>query len=671
MDQKKAGLLIVESRVENQAAFKRLLTDLDVALHFASNMVEAEHQLSSSLISALLISSDLSDNEGFQLANKMIGNAETRCIPIIFLLPHLSDEKRKIHKPLFEGADFLYKPVSEHILKEKVRHIIQIHENRELLRLRHDETEKLFKAENEGVLAVNNHGMVVLANAAAARMLGTTVTRLLGLYLETILEEAHHALTSDWHAHPIYQACKEGNVLHVKKSKFWRTDGLAFPASFAAVPVSQMGDMRIVFAFKELDHRNDQSKIAELSKRDHLTMLPNRQGIEELINDKIRSAKKNRHEMAVLLVNLDHFRYINEALGHDFGDKLLIDIARRLQMLVRGEDFVGRFGSDEFSIVLDRLENAENAGIVAKKIIADIAQPFLLDGYEINLGASIGIALFPSCGNSVKDLFKNAGFAVRRAKTLGRNVYQYFSLEMNTQTIQWLRMEQDFRRAMEVGQLNIEYETIADLVSGDTRALVPKLLWQHPQQGLIPEKVLLAMADEMDALKDLGNWMMHSSLRYFSAHLHPKNPLLFLELFSDQLAEADAVAVLTETVQKHGLQTESLVIVLAEKTLSSRIFDAEKKVKELRQAGFKIAIKDFGAGFASLTLFSRFTFEFIEMAETLMRDEDSKNISLQVVKSLIDLSHALKIQVIMPRQNGLDNITKQQLGCDYIQQPAL
>lgn len=673
MDQHKPGLLIVESRVENRDALKRLLTDLDVALHFAISMSEAEQHLAANIISGLLISSDLSDNEGFQLANKMNGSVETRCIPIIFFLPHLSAEKRKLHEHLFAGADFLYKPVSEPILKEKVRHIMQIHENRELLRVQHDATEKLFKAENEGVLAVNDQGVVVLANAAAARMLGSTVTRLLGLYLETILEEAHHALSSDWHAHPIYQACKEGNVLQVKKSKFWRTDGSSFPASFAAVPVNHMGEMNIVFAFKELDHRNDQSKISELSKRDHLTMLPNRQSIEELINDAIRKAKKNRHEMAVLLVNLDHFRYINEALGHDFADKLLMDIARRLQILVRGDDFVGRVGGDEFAIVLDRLENVENAGVVARKIIAEIAQPFLLEGHEVRLGASIGIALYPSCGNSVKDLLKHAGLAVKRAKALGRNVYQFFSLEMNTQAVQWLRMEQDFRRALEMGQVHLEYQNLVDQTSGEVIAMVPNLRWQHPQHGVISESTIIATAEEIDALAELGDCLLRNALPAFREHLRQHvdttSSQLFLELFSSQLIDVDSVATLVDHIQKHGLRTENIVIVLAEKTLGSRTFNAQKRVEELRQAGFKIAIKDFGLGFASLTLFNRITFEFIAIADVFMREEGDSAANLRVLKSIIDLAHALQIKVILLGKSHLNQETQDQLGFDFVQAP--
>ncbi len=672
MEHRKPDILIVDSLAENREAFVRLLADLDITLHLAANISDALNYLAANNISAVLISSDLSDNEGFQLVNKVLGSDETRHIPIILLLPHLSDEKRKLHEPLFAGIDFLYKPVSEQILREKIIQLMQLHENREMLKHRHDETEKLFKAAGEGVLAVNSNGVVVLANAAAGRMLGTTVTHLLGLYLETILEEAHHPLISAWHAHPIYQACREGSVLHVKKSRFWRTDGLAFSASFAAVPVSKMGDMDIVFAFKELDHRNDHTKLAELSKRDHLTTLPNRIRTEEVIEEVILKAKQDHHEMALLLVNLDHFRYINEGLGHELGDKLLMEVARRLQVLVRGEDFVGRLGSDEFPIVLDKLENAENAGVVAKKIIAEIAQPFLLEGHEVSLGASIGIAIFPSCGNSAKELLKNAALALKRAKVIGRNVYQFFSVEMNTHAVQWLRMEQDFRRAMVAGQIAIDYEPIIDVVSGVRIALVPKLIWQHPQQGLIPEKAVVSTAEEIDMLSILGDWVKQSSLHYLSDY-QPlqagEQPLvLFLELYNTQLAQDDFIPAFLAHLRQEGLVCERIVIVLAEKTFASRSFNCEAKVKLLRDAGFKIAIKEFGAGYGSLSLFNRIAFEFIEIAEIFTRDEQGSDSNQSVLKSIIDLSHRLGVKVVMKADENTDSSYLRTLQCDYIQQ---
>lgn len=672
MEYRKPDILIVDSLAENREVFSRLLADLDIALYLAANISDSLSYLAANNVSAVLISSDLSDNEGFQLINKILGGDETRHIPIILFLPHLSDEKRKLHEPLFAGIDFLYKPVSEQVLREKIIQLMQLHENREMLKYRHDESEKLFKAAGEGVLAINSNGVVVLANAAAGRMLGTTVTRLLGLYLETILEEAHHPLTSSWHMHPIYQACREGSVLHVKKSRFWRADGSAFSASFAAVPVSKMGDMDIVFAFKELDHRNDHSKLAELSKRDHLTALPNRVRTEEVIEEVILKAKQDHHEMAVLLVNLDHFRYINEGLGHELGDKLLMEVARRLQVLVRGEDFVGRLGSDEFPIVLDKLENAENAGIVAKKIIAEIARPFLLEGHEVSLGASIGIAIFPSCGNSANELLKNAALALKRAKVIGRNVYQFFSVEMNTHAIQWLRMEQDFRRALVAGQIAIDYESIVDVASGACIALAPKLIWQHPQQGLISEKAIVSTAEEVDMLSILGDWVKQNVFHSLSNDqllwTSEQPRVLFFELYGAQLAQDDFIPAFLTHLNQQGFTCEHIVIVLAEKTFSSRSFNCEEKVKLLREAGFKIAIKEFGAGYGSLSLFNRIAFEFIEIAEIFTRDEQGNDSNKFVLKSIIDLSHCLGVKVIMKANENTDSAYLRTLQCDYVQQ---
>ena len=675
MEYRKAEILIVDSIAENRDTCAHLLEDLDAAFYLSESMSHALAHVAANDVSALIISSDLSENEGFALINRLLASAETRHIPIILLLPHLSDEKRKLHETLFAGVDFLYKPVAEKALRMKVENLIQLHRNREVLKHRHDESEKLFKAFDEGVLGVNSSGVVVLANASAGRMLGTSSTQLLGLYLETILEEAHHKLTSQWSEHPIFQACQEGNILHVKKSKFWRTDGTVFNASFAAVPVSEMEDMDIVFAFKELNKRSSKSeKVDELSKRDHLTSLPNRVRSEEVIDKILIKAKQSRSEMAVLLVNLDHFRYINEGLGHEFGDRLLIEVARRLQVLVRGEDFVGRLGGDEFPIVLDNLDSTESAGIVARKIINEMAQPYLLDGHEVCLGASVGIAVYPSCGDTAHDLLKNAAMALKRAKVIGRNVYQYFTTEMNTQVVAWMRLEQDLRRAMDARQLTVNYEEISD-IGADTRiGLAPKVVWNHPQQGLLNDKTIVATADEIGLLSTLGDWVMDEALQYLYGYKQiqsDKNKVnLFLEIYHCQLAKDDFIPNLLASLHKYNLAPESIVIVLSEKVLVSRSNGAESKMVRLIQAGLKIAVKDFGSGYGSLALFNKFKFHFVEISDSLIETEPGNEVGEEVLKSLVALSHRLGVKVVMEANQNIDCGYLRDLSCNYMQEPT-
>ncbi|MBL4608504.1 MAG: diguanylate cyclase [Pseudomonadales bacterium] len=674
MDYRKAEILIVDSIAENRDTCAHLLEDLDAVFYLSESMTHALAHIAENDVSALVISSDLSENEGFALINRLLAGSETRHIPIILLLPHLSDEKRKLHEALFAGVDFLYKPVAEKTLRSKVEHLIQLHRNREVLKHLHDESEKLFKAADEGVLGIDSNGVVVLANASAGRLLGSTPTQLLGLYLETILEEAHHKLVSQWHEHPIYQACREGSILHVKKSKFWRTDGAVFNASFAAVPVSNMDEMDIVFAFKELNKRNERSeKVTALSNRDHLTSLPNRARSEEVIDEVLSKAKKNREEMAVLLVNLDHFRYINEGLGHDFGDRLLIEVARRLQILVRGEDFVGRLGGDEFPIVLENLDASENAGVVARKIINEMAQPYLLDGHEVSIGASVGIAVYPSCGNSGQELLKNAAMALKRAKVIGRNVYQYFTTEMNTQVVQWMRLEQDLRKAMEAKQVFIEYEEISDASTDIRVGLAPKIYWNHPDQGLLDEKTIVATADEIGLLAGLADWVLDEALQYLYGYQQiqsdGKKLNLFLEIYHCQLVKDDFLPKFLASLHKYNLAPENIVIVLSEKVLSSRSSSSESKMGKLIQAGLKIAVKDFGSGYGSLALFNKFKFHYVEIADSLTQSEPGNEVGEVVLKSLIDLSHRLDVKVVVAANQPAETNYLRNLHCDYIQKP--
>ena len=671
MEYRRAEILIVDSVDENRERYSELLAESDADLFLSSSMLDALSHVEKHDVSALIISSDLSEHDGFQLINNMLGSDETRHIPIILLLPHLSDEKRKLNPTLFAGVDHLYKPVAFTELRHKVQQLVQLHRYREIMKHRHDETEKLFKAGNEGVLGIDEKGLIIFANAAAGRMLGATSTTLLGIYLETLLEEAHHKLESQWHDHPIYNACQGGNVLQVKKSRFWRTDGLHFESSFAAVPVSEMDELKIVFAFKELDKRGENAeKQATLHKRDHLTQLPNRVRSEEVIEGVLEKAKQNKREMAVLLVNLDHFRYINEGLGHEIGDNVLIEVAKRLQILVRGDDFVGRLGGDEFPIVLENIDSAENAGLVAKKIIAEMAEPFLLDGHEISLGASVGIAVYPSCGTSATELLKNSAIALKRAKATSRNIYQYFTVEMNTQLVQWLRLEQDFRRAMNSTQLVLVYETIVSLDTNTRIGLVPLLQWHHPDQGILDEKTIIATADELGLLLILGKRVMQESLQYLCNYRQMQDSddqtRLFLEIYACQLEEDGFIELLLSGLNQYGLKAKNLVVVLAEKALSARSTDSVAVIKKLEDLGFEIAVKDFGAGYGSLALFSKFKFDFVQISEIYSHEVKSREVADEVLKSIISLSHRLGVKVVVNSTNENSGDELRKINCDYV-----
>ena len=671
MEYRRAEILIVDSVDENRERYGELLADCDANLFLSSSMADALSHVESHDVSALIISSDLSEYDGFQLINRMLGSDETRHIPIVLLLPHLSDEKRKLNPTLFAGVDHLYKPVEVTELRHKIQQLVQLHRYREIMKYRHDESEKLFKASNEGVLGIDDKGLVIFANAAAGRMLGATSTTLLGIYLETLLEEAHHKLESQWHEHPIYNACQSGNILQVKKSQFWRTDGLHFESSFAAVPVSEMDELKIVFAFKELEKRGENAeKQANLHKRDHLTQLPNRVRSEEVIEDVLEKAKQNKREMAVLLVNLDHFRYINEGLGHEIGDNVLIEVAKRLQVLVRGDDFVGRLGGDEFPIVLEHIDSAENAGLVAKKIIAEMAEPFLLDGHEISLGASVGIAVYPSCGTSANELLKNAAIALKRAKATGRNIYQYFTVEMNTQLVQWLRLEQDFRRAMSSSQLVLTYEKIVSLDTDVRIGLVPLLQWHHPEQGILDEKTILATADELGLLLELGKRVMQESLQYLYNYRKMQESddkiRLFLEVYACQLEEDGFMELLLSSLSQYELKSQNIVVVLAEKALAGRSVDSASVIRKLEELGFKIAVKNFGEGYGSLALFNKFKFDFVQISEIYSHGLKSREVADEVLKSIISLSHQLGVKVVVNSTNEGSGDELRKINCDYV-----
>lgn len=671
MQYRRPEILIVDDLEENRKVLSDNLSSIDADIYRASSGSEALDLVSKHDISMVILDTEMPEMNGFQVLNQLSSNEETQHIPVILLVSQLSHEKQRLYGSIVSLIDIVYKPINQQLFIAKIKKYLQLHQYREVVKHRHDENEKLLKAIHEGVLGIDSNGIILFANASAGRMLGTNPAQLLGVYLETLLEEPHHKAISEWSDHPIRKACLDGNILHVKNSSFRCKDGSKFKASFAAVPVSDMEGMEIIFAFKEIasDKKSDE-KLSELAHRDHLTGLPNRVNCEELIEKSIERAKEKNESMAVLILDLDHFRNINESLGHEMGDKLIKDVVERIKLAVRETDVIGRMGGDQFLSVTD-VKRPEDAAGVAHKIQDQLSKPFLLEGHEISISASIGIATFPTCGDTASELIKNADTAASRGKLFGGNNYQFFNVEMNTLSIDRLELESQFHYAIDRNELTAKVHRMCHLETDNLAGYKLDVVWNHSSKGAIEGHVFRELVDCTGMQVPIGKWSLKTGFSEFKKGIDSgtlsEDQTLMIDLAAIQLMQKDFVNDVMEDVKRYDLSAEKIIFLFEENAVLNRTHDCRKIIETLHQKGFKIAINNFGSGFASLSLIQSIPLDYIVIG-TVFSEMTSSTKAQVIVKSLVEMARQLNIVVVAQSDINVSRSLLSEVGIDYLLQ---
>lgn len=674
----KAKILLVDDEKHNHVIIAEMLALFDCEFVSAYSGKEAISVLGQGDIVGVLLDAEMPDMDGYQVLNQMQSDKDLCHIPTMLLTTHLSEKRQNLHSEITQAVDFINKPIKKEILFEKLRLIINHHRYRNVVRQLDDEDERLLKTRDEGVLGVDGDGVIVFCNAASVRMFDTTMSNLIGTYIETILEEPCHNVVSEWTKHPIYEACESGNILHVKKAKFYRCDSECFEASFAAVPVKKLEGMHSLFAIKEIKKDEEgQKKLASLSHRDHLTGLPTRVLFEDALSDGLNNAKHHDSHLAVLHVDLDHFRYINESLGHTMGDRLLIEASERLKKgIIRKTDMLARLAGDEFLILLEDLKSPEDVQVVAQKILVTMREPYLIDGHEICIGASIGLAVYPNCGTSAKVLLQNAEAAAQRAKLQGRNNFQYYTLEMNKKNMERLELDTLLHSALDEKQIDLKFMPILDLQSNTISGFELKSYWHAPNRKIMQEDEYFPFAEESGLILEIGNWILNEACVQLKNWLTTKGFLddtfVSISVSAAQLSQANFVNYLSEIIEQAGLDISHIQIHLSETVMMGRGSQMEETIDLLQKRGFKISVSDFGRGYGTLELLRKTMVDNIKIGGNFVENIEESETERSILKNLINMAHDLDISVTVDSVSTHEQAAiLSDFLCDFIQGPCI
>jgi diguanylate cyclase (GGDEF)-like protein/PAS domain S-box-containing protein len=415
----------------------------------------------------------------------------------------------------------------------------------------------------------------------------------------------------------------------------------------------------------------DEERLQTLAHYDSLTRLPNRTLFYDRLQQTILHARREKRLAAVIFVDLDHFKHVNDTLGHAAGDRLLLQVARRLQDAIRSEDTVGRLGGDEFAVILTNLAQAADAGVVAQKLMNALHEPFPIETREVFVTASAGVTLYPDDGEDADVLLKNADVAMYRAKELGRNAYQFFKAEMNARALERMSMEGHLRRALDRGEFRLHYQPKVDLASGEVTGLEVLLRWQHPESGLVQPARFVPILEENGLIVPVGEWVLQEACRQVAAWgAQGEFPIVpvAVNLSGRQLQSRDIGRSLQRIIAAADV-TPSLVELEITETVLMR--DPERSggiLRSLRDFGVRLSVDDFGTGYSSLNYLKSFPLDALKIDRSFVRDIISDPDDAMITRAVISMAHSLRLKVVA---EGVE--TPAQLavlaaaGCDEMQ----
>ena len=507
----------------------------------------------------------------------------------------------------------------------------------------------------EAIVVMDQQQNVISMNPAYSESSGFRLEDLRGrpFALQAVPEQAWDTLQRDGHW--------QGEILAPRKS------GAPYPAWLSLTIIrDHLGHpgnyLAILMDISERKKSEEQTR--HLAEHDFLTDLPNRVLLLDRLSLALAAARRKLHMLAVLYLDLDHFKHINDSMGHHVGDLLLKEVARRLVRCVRGVDTVSRHGGDEFVILLAEVGGADQAAHVAASVLQAVTQVYQLGEYELHVSASIGVAVFPGDGDTIDSLIHNADIAMYHAKSRGRDNFQFFNADMNAQILERSRLESDLRAALGQDQFMLEFQPVIDIASGAVIACEALLRWRHPQLGrLLPER-FMAVAEECGLMMQIGNWVLRQACRRARAW-HDAGQLLSVSvnLSAAQCMQNSLLHSVQDALQASGLPPACLELEVTETILMKGGAHLAGMLAQLRALGVSVSIDDFGTGYSRLATLRQYPVDKLKIDPSFLQGEDTS-----VAATIIAMGRQLQVRVIAEGVETAQQLSYLQAqGCDQYQ----
>ncbi len=524
----------------------------------------------------------------------------------------------------------------------------------------------VFDSTQEGVLVTDADSRIVHVNRAFSRITGFEEAQVLG--------ENPRIFSSGRHAPAFYKAM--WNALDHRREwsgEVWnrRRNGEIYPLwqNIRAIHDEDGKLTHYVAVFSDISAiKRSQHELDFLVHHDPLTNLPNRLLFTERVEQVLERARREKQNGALLLLDLDHFKHINESFGHSHGDLLLKMAGVRLQGLMEGGMTLARLGGDEFGVLWDNCPQAEQAAALAERIRTELATPFRLGGHDLFISTSLGISLFPDTDANVEQVMRNADSALFKAKSSGRDAYAFYSQELTEQARQRVELVSALRQALELGQLRVHYQPIQRLADGQLIGFEALVRWAHPERGLVPPGEFLPIAEQSGLIASIDTWVLEQACRQMRCWLEQGRAVSFVavnlscRLFHRTELDSEVARVLDST----GLEPEYLELEITESAVMEDPDSAEALLGRLRALGVRLAIDDFGTGYSSLQRLKRLPVQKLKLDQSFVRGLPDDRNDIAIARAVTALGHSLGISVLA---EGIEADAQaaflRELGCDY------
>jgi diguanylate cyclase (GGDEF)-like protein/PAS domain S-box-containing protein len=638
---KKPLVLVVDDSVFMRSTFRSFLQNEGYEVIEAENGMEALYLFGKLKPDIVLMDYVMPGISGATTCAKLLKLPEGKNTTVI-MITSLEDEAT-VNIAFESGAtDYISKPINWAVLRQRLNRSIREKNTERTLKQSEAFSRSIIDHAVEGILTVDIEGAIRYINPSAEKTFGHKCDDIVGKNINTIFPKLTY---NDFNYFK-----NEDNFSDVNKEVIgYKKDSSSIPIELTISRFVVEEELYFTMIMRDITERKlYEETIKYQAFYDSLTGLPNRALLKERIAIEISHSSQSKQKLAVMFLDLDRFKLINDTLGHDIGDKLLKEIAARLKSCVRKDDTIARIGGDEFVILMPGLIHEESVAKIASKILETIRQPVIVDNHELYLTISIGIAIFPEDGEDDESLITNADVAMYRAKEEGKNNFQLYTPALNEKALERLALENSLRRALEYKEFVVYYQP---KVNGKTEEIVGMealIRWQHPNWGLVSPLKFIPVAEETGLIVPIGEWVLRAACSHNKSLQNAGFPPLTVavNLSSRQFELQDLTNIVSKVLEETGLAPEYLELEITESIAMQNIEHTLRTITQLREMGVKFSIDDFGTGYSSLSQLNNFSVNKLKIDKSFVEKVDGNKDNSIIASTVLALGKSLELSVV-------------------------
>jgi diguanylate cyclase (GGDEF)-like protein/PAS domain S-box-containing protein len=681
MSNKSIKILLVEDNAGDARSlhemFKRQRSRT-IELTHVECMSDAEKHLAEHEYDIILLDLGLPDAQGLGAVRR--SRVAAPHVPLV-VLTGLDDESLAA-QVLQEGAqDHLIKgQIETRGLLRALRYAIERKISEEALFAEKERAQVTLNSIGDAVICTDISGSITFLNLVAEKMTGWPLQEAAGRPMAEVFRILE---TTGRETNPMAISSEQTCIAHLPANCILvRRDGLEVPIEDSVAPIHDREGKPTgaVVVFRDVSAARAMAlAMTHSAQHDFLTGMPNRMLLNDRVNQAIAWAQRHSKKVAVLFLDLDGFKHINDSLGHPTGDRLLQSVAKRLVDCVRGSDTVSRQGGDEFVVLLTEVAQSEDAAITARRMLHTVAQAHSVDQHDLHVTTSIGVSVFPDDGQDAETLIKNADTAMYQAKENGRQSYQFFKPAMNVRAVERQSIEESLRRALGRAEFTVHYQPKVNLRTGEIIGAEALIRWTHPVRGMVAPSDFIPIAEDCGLIVPIGNWVLREACKQARTWIDAGLPLatMAVNISAMEFRDEDFLDGVFRILQDTGLDPGALELELTESVLMKRAESTQSILKTLRGSGIQLAVDDFGTGYSSLSYLRKFPIDALKIDQSFIRQITTAPDETTIVTAVISMGRSLKLRVVAEGVESLEELTFLQAHhCDeaqgyYFSRPVL